>query len=532
MKKKIAGKVGAFLMAATMTFSGTAVAFADETTDTQAAYSNEAIVEQNEDETLDTASSGVLESGTGYKIEKAGGYSSKNHLTKITIDADKTSKDLNTLISELVDKKSVGEKSEISINNIKDNVIISKSNIEKIKNKSMSLLTGTWHVGEDEYVDQIKYYLKDITNTSSDFPVNMSINADSAAISKIKSAGISRYLTFTTDGKAGSLLPGKAIITFCKESYNDPDFDFPQQFSLTNGVLNQELNIGYDLFVYYYNASTGRFIEHGVDETGTGGGIKASLGAHGLASDTTASVWACNFHGTYVVTQGKLPSSLLMDYYTGLVNENGNWLYYKNGAADASYTGLCQYNGAWWYVKNGKVDFSASGLCKYNSAWWYVYGGKVNFSATGLCKYNGSWWYVRNGKVDFSSTTLCRYNGSWWYVSGGRVNFGAAGLCKYNGAWWYVSGGKVNFNATGLCKYNGSWWYVNNGKVSFTTTLCKYNGTWWYIENGKINFNKTTLVKYGNNWYAVAGGKVAWNYSGKLNYNGGTFKVVKGIVKF
>lgn len=195
---------------------------------------------------------------------------------------------------------------------------------------------------------------------------------------------------------------------------------------------------------------------------------------------------------------------------SGLYHDGSEWNYYKEGIKDTSYTGLCKYNGSWWYVKNGKVDFSATTLCKYNGSWFYVKGGKVDFNATTLCKYNGTWWYVKGGKIDFKSTTLCKYNGTWFYVNGGKVNFGANGLCKYNGVWWYIK----------------------NGSVSFTNTLCKFNGTWWYINNGAVNFNKTTLVKYGNNWYAVAGGKVAWGYTGNLKYNGGTYRVVNGVVKF
>ena len=218
--------------------------------------------------------------------------------------------------------------------------------------------------------------------------------------------------------------------------------------------------------------------------------------------------------------------------YTGLCKYNGSWWYVKNGKVDFSATTLCKYNGAWFYVKGGKVDFSATTLCKYNGAWFYVKGGKVDFSATTLCKYNGSWFYVKGGKVDFNATTLCKYNGTWWYVKGGKIDFKSTTLCKYNGTWFYVNGGKVNFGANGLCKYNGVWWYIKNGSVSFTNTLCKFNGTWWYINNGAVNFNKTTLVKYGNNWYAVAGGKVAWGYTGSIKYNGGTYRVVNGVVKF
>ena len=217
---------------------------------------------------------------------------------------------------------------------------------------------------------------------------------------------------------------------------------------------------------------------------------------------------------------------------TTLCKYNGEWYYIHNGKVDYSATTLYKYNGSWWYIENGKVNFNKNGLFKYNGSWWYISGGKVNFNATGLCKYNGLWWYVSGGRVNFNATGLCKYNGSWWYVSGGKVNFNATGLCKYNGTWWYVSSGRVNFNATGLCKYNGYWFYVENGAVRFKNTLCKYNGTWWYINNGVVNFSKTTLCKYGKNWFAVSKGKVAWNYTGYINYNGGRYKVINGVVKF
>ena len=241
-------------------------------------------------------------------------------------------------------------------------------------------------------------------------------------------------------------------------------------------------------------------------------------------NDTTL----CKYNGEwYYIHNGKVDYSA-----TTLYKYNGSWWYIENGKVNFNKNGLFKYNGSWWYISGGKVNFNATGLCKYNGLWWYVSGGRVNFNATGLCKYNGTWWYVSGGKVNFNATGLCKYNGSWWYVSGGKVNFNATGLCKYNGTWWYVSSGRVNFNATGLCKYNGYWFYVENGAVRFKNTLCKYNGTWWYINNGVVNFSKTTLCKYGKNWFAVSKGKVAWNYTGYINYNGGRYKVINGVVKF
>ena len=280
----------------------------------------------------------------------------------------------------------------------------------------------------------------------------------------------------------------------------------------------------------YHDGSEWNYYKEGIKDTSYTGLCKYNGSwwyvKNGKVDFSTTTL--CKYNGAwFYVKGGKVDFSA-----TTLCKYNGSWFYVKNGKVDFGATTLCKYNGTWWYVRNGKVDFNTTGLCKYNGSWFYVSGGKVNFGATGLCKYNGAWWYVRNGKVDFNITTLCKYNGTWWYVRNGKIDFNTTTLCRYNGTWFYVSGGKVNFGATGLVKYNGAWWYVKNGSVSFTTTLCNYNGAWWYINNGVVDFNTTTLVKYGSNWYAVASGKVAWGYTGSINYNGSTYRVVNGVVTF
>ena len=279
--------------------------------------------------------------------------------------------------------------------------------------------------------------------------------------------------------------------------------------------------------LYDYNGSTWS-IKNGKVDTAESMTMNNGSLVYTNGGKTNNETTLCKYNGEwYYIHNGKVDYSA-----TTLYKYNGSWWYIENGKVNFNKNGLFKYNGSWWYISGGKVNFNATGLCKYNGLWWYVSGGRVNFNATGLCKYNGSWWYVSGGRVNFNATGLCKYNGSWWYVSGGKVNFNATGLCKYNGTWWYVSSGRVNFNATGLCKYNGYWFYVENGAVRFKNTLCKYNGTWWYINNGVVNFSKTTLCKYGKNWFAVSKGKVAWNYTGYINYNGGRYKVINGVVKF
>ena len=498
----------AMLMAAAMIFSGSTAAFADGTADNQAEDTQDAYVEDihGQDEIVNkNGSIEELETGVGYEIRDCytiteGGVSKEIDAPEIFIYTEKINKDLNKLISELIDRPVVKENSKIGIYSPEEgkNFTITKSNLDKIKAKNMVLevayITSDYSETNCAYVG---YMFTKLDNITGDYTPSFSINTDTKAVNTLKSFGVSKFYTVTLNEKYGSKSLGDGEVQL-EMYHNIGNFDFTNGEHGYKRASNQHS--------YYYIPSANRFAECSKEDAMQGGFIRDRIGVvlyfEGYNNFKTT--------GTYVITQGELPKAALMDTYTGLVNEDGNWLYYNNGKADQSYTGLCKYNGTWWYVRNGKIDFSSTTLCKYNGSWWYVSGGKVNFSATGLCKYNGSWWYVKNGKVDFSAT----------------------GLCKYNGSWWYVKNGKIDFSATTLCKYNGNWFYVNGGKVSFTTTLCKYNGVWWYIENGVVNFSRTTLVKYGSNWYAVAGGKVAWGYTGKINYNGRAYNVVSGVVRF
>ena len=555
MKKKWVGTLGAMLMAATLAFSGSTAVFADEKADNQVEDMHEAYVEDihGQDEIVNNYySSKVIEKGQGYVVydsytRREVNGSKQISAPRVIIYIDELKTDLNVFISEILSKSYVTKDSMISCFSKMD-FTVSEDNLKKIKEKGVVLnavYSSENHTGtRNPYFD---YEITRLDNISGDYTPSLSVNTDTKAINTLKVFGVNKFFTLTLNDKYGKNSLGNGI--FLVEIYkNIGNFEID---SYEDGE-DEGNRFASDTHSYYYNASANRFTE--CDKDNTFQGCYEYRATKDVSSYLQVNADTYKMSGTYVVTQGELPKAALMDTYTGLVNEDGNWLYYNNGKADPSYTGLCKYNDSWWYVKNGKVDFSYTGLYKYNGTWWYLNGGKINFSATGLCKYNGSWWYVRNGKIDFSSTTLCKYNGSWWYVSGGKVNFSATGLCKYNGSWWYVKNGKVDFSATGLCKYNGSWWYVKNGKidfsattlckyngnwfyvnggkVSFTTTLCKYNGVWWYIENGVVNFSRTTLVKYGSNWYAVAGGKVAWGYTGKINYNGAAYNVVGGVVKF
>ena len=534
MKKKLIGRIGALLMAATMAFSSGTPAFADE-------------AQQSSD--YDEEDHSVIEEGEGYDIEKGTPLDGGGYTTWVSINISELGgKDVNDTIEKVLESDNVVQGSSITVSPRSSDTTmyyISKKNLEKMKEKEMLLQTYLdTSVPEKNKYTYHGYRFNKVENVSEDFHPTLSINSDNNVADKIKKLGFDRFYTVTTSGTPGTKLIGDGEL-YADIGTNIGNFEF-----VNNGYGFMYAN---NVNVYYYNPNSDKFVKYtfGTDRK------KGDSFIYCCGSYNDLFIWH-NFklNGTYVALQGELPNSMLENpstddttkkddtpktddstdetkpsdtkpddsansskpssttatktaYADGLNQINGEWVYYKNNKIDTSYTGLCKYNGSWWYVKNGKVDFSATTLCKYNGSWFYVSGGKVNFNYTGLCKYNGTWFYVKGGQVSFTTT-----------------------LCKYNGTWWYVKNGHVDFKSTGLCKYNGSWWYVTGGKVNFTTTLCKYNGTWWYIKNGKVDFSSTTLCKYGNAWYCVSGGKVAWNYTGLCKYNGSWFYVKNGVVNF
>ena len=511
MKKKIVCRIGATILSASMIFAGTTVAFASESTEKEIVTYDQNVMLQGNIETL--------ERGQGYEISS--NYDDQN-VPKIVINVAEINTDLNKLVSELLDRSFMIKGSHICVydSNYKESFTISKSNLEKIKTKGMSLEVQCSTDNENAGNPYLVYTFDEIDNITGDYTPSVSVNSDTKAINTVKKAGIDKFYTVTLNEKYGSKSLGNGYF-YIEAGKNNGNFDMTQD-SDGNYPGAKLLN------AYYYDSSADRFIKLDKEICQT----SYFYGDSSLHSYIEVGS-GCKTIGTYVVVQGELPASILMDTYTGLVYENGNWNYYKNGKADASYTGLCKYNNSWWYVKNGKVDFSATTLCRYNGTWWYVKNGKVDFNATTLCYYSGTWWFVHNGRVDFSSRTLVKYNGTWWFVENGKVNWNAATVVKYGNTWYYVNGGKVHWNDSGLCYYSGNWWYIDKGKINFSArTLVKYNGTWWFVENGKVNKNNTTVVKYGNTWYYVSGGNVHWNDSGLCYYNGNWWYIDKGRINF
>lgn len=368
MKKKIVCKIGATILSASMLFAGTTVAFASESTEKEIVTYDQNVMLQGNIETL--------ERGQGYEISS--NYDDQN-VPKIVINVAEINTDLNKLVSELLDRSFMIKGSHICVydSNYKESFTISKSNLEKIKTKGMSLEVQCSTDNENAGNPYLVYTFDKLDNIAGDYTPSVSVNSDTKAINTVRKAGIDKFYTVTLNEKYGSKSLGNGYF-YIEASKNNGNFDMTQD-SDGNYPGAKLLN------AYYYDSSADRFIKLEKEICQT----SYFYGDSSLHSYIEVGS-GCKTIGTYVVVQGELPVSILMDTYTGLVYEDGKWNYYKNGKADASYTGLCKYNNSWWYVKNGKVDFSTTTLCQYNGTWWYVKNGKVDFNATTLCYYSGT----------------------------------------------------------------------------------------------------------------------------------------------
>ena len=248
--------------------------------------------------------------------------------------------------------------------------------------------------------------------------------------------------------------------------------------------------------------------------------------------------------------------------YTGLYQQqDGQWIYVKNGSWAYDYTGFVAKDGDWWYVENGRITFHCNGLVRGlvngNDTWWYVTGSKVNFCNTVASNACG-WWKITNGRVDFDFSGLAENAYGWWKITNGQVDFSYVGYEQNGSNWWYVYGGQVCFQATdvlpGTVGGQYGWWKVCEGKVNFDDDVCEnaygwwkittgkvdfqYTGLaqnacgWWMIQNGHVNFGSNGLVDNGNGWWLVKNGGVDFDYNGLVDNGNGWWLVKNGCVDF
>lgn len=243
--------------------------------------------------------------------------------------------------------------------------------------------------------------------------------------------------------------------------------------------------------------------------------------------------------------------------YTGFVAKDGDWWYVTgskvnfcntvasnawgwwkitNGRVDFDFSGLAENAYGWWKITNGQVDFSYVGYEQSGSNWWYVYGGQVCFQATdvlpGTVGGQYGWWKVCEGKVNFDDD-VCENAYGWWKITTGKVDFQYTGLAQNACGWWMIQNGHVNFGSNGLVDNGNGWWLVRNGCVDFTYNGLVDNGNgWWLIRNGYVDFDYNGLVDNGNGWWLVKNGCVDFSYQGYVQNECGVWWVSNGQVQF
>ena len=205
-------------------------------------------------------------------------------------------------------------------------------------------------------------------------------------------------------------------------------------------------------------------------------------------------------------------SAELGSSYTGLYEDNGTWVYVKNGKADFNYTGFVQNENGWWYVEKGVITFKKKDVIKGTvngqTAWWYVNDSKVQF-VNSVEKNSNGWWYIHGGKVDFNYTGVAQNSNGWWRIVNGKVDFGCNSVEQNSNGWWYIHGGKVDFSYTGVASNSNGWWRIENGKVNFAFEgIAENSNGRWYLKNGKVSFGTTGMIWYKHRLYNVVNGRV------------------------
>ena len=170
-------------------------------------------------------------------------------------------------------------------------------------------------------------------------------------------------------------------------------------------------------------------------------------------------------------------------------DEDGECRYYVDGEFQKDFSGILEYEGKSFVLDNGVLRRTASGLTPIDDEWYYLTEGRIRTDVTQLVEYDGEWFFVTEGKLDTSVNDLVEYDGETFVFVDGRL------AQEGNGLW------------------------VGKDDV------------WYFLSNGRVAEEHTGLAMYDNEWFYVVEGKIAVDYNGTVDFEGGTFKVVGGMVK-
>ena len=170
-------------------------------------------------------------------------------------------------------------------------------------------------------------------------------------------------------------------------------------------------------------------------------------------------------------------------------DEDGECRYYVDGEFQKDFSGILEYEGKSFVLNNGVLCRTASGLNLIDDEWYYLTEGRIRTDVTQVVMYDGEWFYVTEGKLDTTVDDLVSYDGETFVYVDGR----------------YAQEG------------NGLW--------------IGEDGVWYFLSNGRVAKEHTGLAMYDNEWFYVVNGKLAVDFNGTVDFEGGTFKVVGGMVK-
>ena len=170
-------------------------------------------------------------------------------------------------------------------------------------------------------------------------------------------------------------------------------------------------------------------------------------------------------------------------------DEDGVYRYYINGDFVEDFRGIAEYGDKEFFVVDGVLCQDASGLNLVGDEWYLLTEGRIRTEVTQLVEYDGEWFFVANGKLDTSVNDLVEYDGETFVFVDGRL------AQEGNGLW------------------------------------IGEEGVWYFLSNGRVAEEHTGLAMYDDEWFYVVEGKLAVDYSGTVEFEGGTFKVDHGMVK-
>ena len=182
-------------------------------------------------------------------------------------------------------------------------------------------------------------------------------------------------------------------------------------------------------------------------------------------------------------------------YGEELKNEDGRWVYYRNGRKDSSFYGFVDYDGSKFIVANGAVVSSKNGLVQDpndKDVWYFCAGGKVVTNKSGLVQYpakEDKWFIVENGKLDTTYSGFVDYNGGKFFVARGKLvrKDGLVQDPNKKADWYFLSKGQVQKQKTGVVIYNKAGFYVVKGKLDTSYNgKATYNGKSVNIVNGRM----------------------------------------------